>query len=346
MSYPHCRIFDLASSSSSSSSSCSLFSFESFPVKHYDMPWRIFSASVKGFVIGAGLAFFAILVRLRRRQLLTSVKKVEMASSSQDTILAVKETLRYGLFLDIFAGTFVTARWRALLAGAIAGPSMLLTGLNTQHTSLAIYILMRATVLASRSSYILKQESLPPPYKSFLNKHGGKAGVILQGMKEIASGKPFSNLEVIEKYYKTVGIDIELDPQMKIPCTVCILEWWLLEHLGCYIVTIIASLSESHLPSFVLVRTNKRIRHALWDYSLTQTLHNFGERSSGYSKIKLVSVHVLLISMFPTGLALAIEKKSRRIDISLYCLARAIESFFTCMADVGYLPESKNFEKS
>ncbi|KAM7516817.1 hypothetical protein LguiA_006400 [Lonicera macranthoides] len=303
MSYPHCRIFDLASSSSSSSSSsCSLFSFESFPVKHYDMPWRIFSASVKGFVIGAGLAFFAILVRLRRRQLLTSVKKVEMASSSQDTILAVKETLRYGLFLDIFAGTFVTARWRALLAGAIAGPSMLLTGLNTQHTSLAIYILMRATVLASRcgikskrSSYILKQESLPPPYKSFLNKHGGKAGVILQGMKEIASGKPFSNLEVIEKYYKTVGIDIELDPQMKIPCT---------------------------------------------------TLHNFGERSSGYSKIKLVSVHVLLISMFPTGLALAIEKKSRRIDISLYCLARAIESFFTCMADVGYLPESKNLKKA
>ena len=36
------------------------------------------------------------------------------------------------------------------MAGAIAGPSMLLTGLETQHTSLAIYILMRAAVLASR----------------------------------------------------------------------------------------------------------------------------------------------------------------------------------------------------
>lgn len=79
-----------------------------------------------------------------------------------------------------------------------------------------------------RSSYILKQESLPPSYKSFLNKHGGKAGVILQGMKEIANGKPFSNLEVIEKYYKTVGIEIELDPQMKVPCTVCILERFVL----------------------------------------------------------------------------------------------------------------------
>lgn len=31
-----------------------------------------------------------------------------MASSSEDTILAVKETLRYGLFLGTFAGTFVS----------------------------------------------------------------------------------------------------------------------------------------------------------------------------------------------------------------------------------------------
>lgn len=47
----------------------------------------------------------------------------------------------------------------------------------------------------------------------------------------------------------------------------------------------------------------------------------------------------------PTGLALAIEKKSRRIEISLYCLARAIESFFTCMADVGYLPKSRRLTR-
>ncbi|KAM0971785.1 hypothetical protein ACFX14_019597 [Malus domestica] len=81
-----------------------------------------------------------------------------------------------------------------------------------QHTSLAIYILMRTAVLAFQfgikskrfggickpltwahgdiflmclsswqilSAYILKQESLPPSYKSFLNKHGGKDTVIL-----------------------------------------------------------------------------------------------------------------------------------------------------------------------
>jgi len=49
---------------------------------------------------------------------------------------------------------------------------------------------------------------------------------------------------------------------------------------------------------------------------------------------------------FPTGLALAIEKKSRRIEISLYCLARAIESFFTCIADAGYLPQSRRIKRA
>lgn len=53
-----------------------------------------------------------------------------------------------------------------------------------------------------------------------------------------------------------------------------------------------------------------------------------------------------MLVQFPTGLALAVEKKSRRIEISLYCLARAIESFVTCMADDGYLPKSKNLKRA
>lgn len=36
------------------------------------------------------------------------LRKLEMASTSEDVILALKETLRYGLFLGAFAGTFVS----------------------------------------------------------------------------------------------------------------------------------------------------------------------------------------------------------------------------------------------
>lgn len=80
-----------------------------------------------------------------------------------------------------------------------------------------------AQILFFSSAYILKQDSLPPSYKSFLNKHGGKDIAILEGVKAIASGLPFSNLEAIEKYYKSNGVNIKLDPNMKVPCSVCII---------------------------------------------------------------------------------------------------------------------------
>lgn len=63
---------------------------------------------------------------------------------------------------------------------------------------------------------------MPSSYKSFLNKHGGKDVVILQGIKEIASNKPFTDLAGIEKCYKTMGVDVKLDPKMKVPCSVSI----------------------------------------------------------------------------------------------------------------------------
>ncbi|KAL6574166.1 hypothetical protein OROHE_001070 [Orobanche hederae] len=71
------------------------------------------------------------------------------------------------------------------------------------------------------SAYILNQNSLPISYKSFLNKHGAKDSVILNGVREIASGLPFTNLEAIEKFYEANGVNIKLDPQMKVPCSIC-----------------------------------------------------------------------------------------------------------------------------
>jgi len=65
---------------------------------------------------------------------------------------------------------FRTAKWRALVAGAVAGSSMLLTGLEDQHTSLAIYILMRAAVLASRCG--IKSKRFGKICKPLTWKHG------------------------------------------------------------------------------------------------------------------------------------------------------------------------------
>ncbi|XP_071925505.1 uncharacterized protein [Coffea arabica] len=335
---------------------------------------------------------------------------MEMVSSSEDVILAVKETMRYGLFLGTFAGTFVsvdeivtalgghrrTANWRALLAGAIAGPSILLTGYKTQHTSLAIYILMRAAVLASRcgikskrfgrickpltwahgdiflmclsssqilSAYILKQESLPSSYKSFLNKHGGKDAVILQGVRDIACGLPFSNLDAIEKHYKSTGIDITLDPKMKVPCSIVHGKQACEAHFVSFLLQAYKRALPVYLPVYLfpaLIVHRQGLLKRPFSILARGLLGTF--RSSLFLStycasawmwtcllfrlLKRCNVPMVAMGTFPTGLALAIEKKSRRIEIALYCMARAIESFFTCMADVGYLPQSKKLKRA
>lgn len=387
-----------------------------FPLKVSDSEKlrRIITASAKGFSIGAGLkgglALFSILARLRRRKALASLRKQGVITNGEAIAMAVKETLRYGLFLGTFAGTFVsvdeiigsllghrrTAKWRALLAGAIAGPSMLLTGLETQHTSLAIYILMRAAVLASRcgikskrfgrickpltwahgdiflmclsssqilSAYILKQDSLPPSYKSFLNSQGGKDIAILNAVKEIASGMPFTNLEAVEKYYKSVGVDIKLDPEMKVPCSIVHGNQSCSGHVVSFLIQAYKRALPVYLPVYLIPAL---IVHRQGLVKRPYTILGKGlfgtARSSLFLSVycssawmwtcflfrifKRCNIPMVAMGTFPTGLALAIEKKSRRIEISLYCLARAIESFFTCLADAGYLPQSKNLKRA
>ncbi|XP_078433250.1 uncharacterized protein LOC144704639 [Wolffia australiana] len=365
---------------------------------------RCLVAAAKGFSIGVGLkgglALFAIVSRLRSRRLAGVLRKPGSITNAEAISAALKDTLRYGLFLGSFAGTFVsvdegicamggnkrTARWRALLAGAIAGPSMLLTGLNSQHTSLALYILMRAAVLASRcgiksqrfrnickpmtwtygdiflmclsssqilAAYILKQESLPPTYTSFLNKHGAKDLSILKGVKDIANGSALKNLEAIENYYKSIGVDLKLDPNMKIPCQIihgnlsC--TWHALSFLvQAYGRALPVYLPVYLVPALIVHRQDllERPYVILWK-SLLGTA-----RSSLFLSVfcssawvwtctlfrifEKCSTPLIILATFPTGLALAIEKKTRRIEISLYCFARAIESFFSWLADAGY----------
>lgn len=403
---PHCK------SSGPPSPSSSPYSFAICETSS-DKLKRIISASVKGFSIGAGLkgglSLFSLLVRLSRQKSRTSTKSRAL-SSGEDIVLLIKETLRYGFFLGTFAGTFVTvdeliatlgghrrtARWRALLAGAIAGPSMLLTGLETTHTSLAIYILMRAAVLASRcgikskrfgrickpltwkygdiflmclsscqilSAYILKQDSLSPSYKLFLNKHGGKDLLILQGVKEIATGLPFSNLEGIGKYYKALGIDIKLDPHMKVPCSIVHGNQSCSAHFLTFLIQAYKRALPVYLPVYLipaLIVHRKGLMQRPYTI-LGKSVFGIARSSlflSSYCAsawmwtcflfriFQRCNIPMVAMSTFPTGLALAIEKKSRRIEISLYCLARAIESFFTCIDDAGFLPQRLKIKRA
>lgn len=381
-----------------------------------DCRWlrRCLEAAGKGFAIGAGikggLALFSIVARLSRGSKGTYARKARAITNAEALVSAAKETLRYGLFLGTFAGTFVsvdeliaaiwghrkTAGWRALLAGAAAGPSMLLTGLETQHTSLAVYILIRAAVLASRcgiksqgfghvckpltwshgdiflmclsssqilSAYILKQDSLPLSYKAFLNTHGGKAAAILQGVKELATNTQFTNLGVIEKHYKSMGFDLKLDPNMKVPCSIIHGNQSCTRHLVSFLIEEYGRALPVYLPVYLipaLIVHRKGLVERPYTI-LAKSLIGTAKSSlflSAYCTsawawtcllfrtFNRCNIPLVASGTFLTGLALAIEKQSRRIEISLYCFARAIESFFTCAADAGFLPQASRLKRA
>ncbi|KAJ7567433.1 hypothetical protein O6H91_02G146800 [Diphasiastrum complanatum] len=367
---------------------------------------RCILASTKGFVIGAGLrgglALFAVLTRLKRKSQVRLKGGVLEKSNKQAIIAALKETLRYGMFLGTYAGTFTTldeaiaaiggvqrtARWRSLAAGAIASPSLMLTGHDTRHTSMAIYILIRAAVLAARcgikskrlgwlcrplewkygdvflmclsssqilSAWILKPDSLPSSYISFLNKHGGKDKCIVEGIRKLAfrEGSKFS-VESIEQFYKSQGVQIQLDPAMKVPCTIihgneqCLMHFLVflgqayLRSLPVYLPVYLAPALVVHRqglfrrPLTILAKTligTARSSLFLATYCASAWIWScIIFRTAG-----TCSPALLATATFPTGLTLMIEKKSRQMEIALYCLSRAIESSAICIADSGCL---------
>jgi hypothetical protein len=102
---------------------------------------------------------------------------------------------------------------------------------NQSHMSMLVFLTWKKffrtklwttfSILPFRSAWILKPDSLPSSYISFLNKHGGKDISIVKGFKELALKiEPFTALKAIEEHYKSTGVDLQLDPQMSIPCKV------------------------------------------------------------------------------------------------------------------------------
>ncbi|KAA3453871.1 Transmembrane protein [Gossypium australe] len=181
----------------------------------------------------------------------------------------------------------------------------------------------------------LRYDCLPPSYKSFLNQHGGKDIVILQGVKELASGLPFTTLEAIEKIYKATGVDVKLDPNMKIPCSMVHGNKSCRAHAITFLIEAYKRALPVYLPVYLipaLIVHHQGLFKRMWTCML-------------FGFLRRCSIPLIAIGSFPAGLSVAIEKKSRRMEISLYCLARAIESFFTWMADIGYLPRSKNLNR-
>mmetsp|Transcript_5717 Transcript_5717/g.16345 ORF Transcript_5717/g.16345 Transcript_5717/m.16345 type:complete len:591 (+) Transcript_5717:231-2003(+) len=199
-----------------------------------------------GFCLRGGLNLVAFLFALvARRRKVQQARRGSLSAQWRDA-------LRYTSFLGAFAGIYVsvdegiaalfgnrrTAGWRAAVAGAAAGPTILLTGPKTRHTSLALYVLIRGISLLIRCgnkpsappairklltltrwrhgdtalmclstsqigySWLMHPNTLPPAYINFLNRHGGAEVCKYRAVQELAernaAGKPLGRLKALQ----------------------------------------------------------------------------------------------------------------------------------------------------
>ncbi len=321
----------------------------------------------------------------------------------------VQDALRWGAFLGCFSGVFVgadeaiacfagakrTASYRALLAGAIAGPALLLTGPKTTHTSLALYVLLRGITLLVRCgnlptaapwkrrlltptrwkhgdvflmclstsqigySWLVLPHTLAPSYRRFLDKHGGKDMYILEAVREmsrqvrhgIAPGtKPITVLDgtPFQGFHGNVPCEI-LHPGMT--CN---------QHLFRFFPEGYLRALPVYLPVYVipaaLVHRGKLLkgdsRAELWKKVALGALRSSAFLSLyvdlawrgacfGWNVAGGTSVMALITTCWVAGLATFVEKKSRRMELALYCLSRSLEAFSLTLIHNGYINKKR-----
>lgn len=317
----------------------------------------------------------------------------------------VKDALRWGAFLGSFSGIFVasdeiiaclggrkrTAAWRALVSGALAGPTILLTGTKTTHTSLALYVFIRAMVLLVRCgnlptaapwkrkllaptrwqhgdvalmclstiqlgySWIVCPSTLPPSYVRFLNKHGGKDLQYMDAVREMchrhAAGVPPGRLRSLRgtPHEKFTG---------KIPCEFLHPGTTCSEHTMRFLPEAYLRALPVYIPVYIIpaaiVHRQKLLdpgaRQELWTKMALGMLRSSAFLSlycalawrgacCGFTTAGHTSGAVIAASCWTAGLATMVEKKSRRMELALYCLSRSVEAFSLCLVTWGVVPK-------
>ncbi|KFM24545.1 hypothetical protein F751_2263 [Auxenochlorella protothecoides] len=365
-------------------------------VKEYDMARaqdRLTIAVVRGACAGLAVRGGLHAVSYLAGRLMRSRRR-EQPSSGPTPVERLVETLRYGAFLGTFGGVYVSADeliamllgrsrtrgWRSLLAGLLAGPSILLTGPGSNHTSLAMYVFLRGLVLLVRCgnlpggpawrrrllaptrathgdvalmclavtqlgySWMVTPKTLPGAYIRFLNKHGGKPTYMYAAIREMMALQRRGEAHPPRPLTALRGTP-HAGFRGVIPCS------FLHEGETCSQATL-AFAPEAYMralpvyfpvyliPALFVHRQrllDPRVAPELWRRLVLGML-----RSSAFLTLFCVLawrsvclVHnvagrttgpLFMLACGAGGLSLLAEKKSRRMDIALYCLSRGAES--------------------
>lgn len=317
-------------------------------------------------------------------------------------IRLVEDTIRWGLFLGSFSGTVVavdelismvwgskkTSSWRGLVSGAVAGPTLLLTGRKSSHTGLAVFVLVRGLTLLVRCgnlpsadawkrrllaptrfrhgdvvlmcicsgqllwSWIVMPSALAPSFVRFLNKHCGKDVAYVAAVREMcqnsARGIRNSPLQALQRStFKNFRGELPcefLHPGLNCAQhTIAFLPEAYYRALRVYVPVYIIPAALVHRKRLIgNLRLWYKIAFGTARSSLFLALYctlAWTGACAGWQLSGRTTSALIAASCWVSGLATLAEKKSRRMELALYCLSRAVESLGLVVVAQGLIPQ-------
>eukprot|EP00798_Chlamydomonas_sp_ICE-L_P004119 gene4119-14223_t len=268
------------------------------------------------------------------------------AVAGQTLHLAGSQKRHYSL------ATYILLRGLALLifCGNKQGANPLIRSILTptrfEHGDVALMCASASQILYS---FIMMPSTLPPSYIKFLNKHAGKELWVWKAVREQAlrnsTGLPPTRL-------KSLSETRFCNHVARSPCGFWHPGQSCSSHTISYLPTTYARAIGVYVPVYLipalLVHREKLIKKPMeiWPKvvagigrsSLFLTLYiaaAFGSVCGGINASGSVSGHGIASSVWLSGLATLVEKKSRRMELALYCASRAVEALSRCLIEWG-----------
>ncbi|KXZ55453.1 hypothetical protein GPECTOR_2g1002 [Gonium pectorale] len=279
-----------------------------------------------------------------------------------------------------------TQRWRALVAGLVAGQSLRITGPRQRHYSLATYILLRGLTLLVRTgnkpsappalrallrptrlahgdtllmcvaasqilySFIMEPGSLPTSYVRFINRMGGKDPAVWAAMREHALrntlGLPPGPLQSLARSHlaylnarpgrlRTTPCEFFHPGQSCAAHALSVLPQAYGTALSVYVPFYAVSSVLVHRTALLAKPGELLPKMAVGVLRSSAFLSAymaaaFAGACAGFSVSGVNTGPVIAATVWLGGLATLIEKKSRRMELAMYCAARALEAFIRC----------------
>lgn len=190
-------------------------------------------------------------------------------------------------------------------------------------------------------SWVILPSTLPGSYIKFLNTHGGKSPLVLEGIRDVCSRRTRRMpCDVVHPGQSCSGHALTFFPRAYLRA--------LPVYIPVYIVPALLIHRQKLLQKGNAARIWPKIVKGCLRSSLFLSLYcTLAWRGVcvGFQTTGTSTGTVIASSCWVAGMALLAEKKSRRMELAVYALARALESFSMSLVEWGYVPKSKDLPR-